>query len=90
VIGELCYAIPCQAAPLTAPPKRTPPQIGQVEPERAERAAVRRDSKVAEVAGHDLPQLLPLFGDWPVHSAPQLLLDLPELRSHAVAVGLSL
>ena len=40
--------------------------------------------------GHDLPQPFPLFGDWPVHSTPQLLLDLLELRPHAVTPGLPL
>jgi hypothetical protein len=31
-----------------------------------------------------------LFGNWPVHSTPQLLLDLLELRPHAVTPGFPL
>src|ERR687897_3268949 len=43
---------------------------------------------VGEEAGHDLPQPFPLRGDRLVPSPSQLLLDLPELGSHAVAAGL--
>src|SRR5918996_6140823 len=43
---------------------------------------------VGEKAGHDLPQPLPLLGDRLVPPPSQLLLDLPELGSHAVASGL--
>ena len=70
VIGDLRYAIPGQTGPLTAPPKRPPPEIGQIEPKRIERSAIRRDSKVRKVAGQDLPQPFPLCRDRPVHSAP--------------------
>ena len=39
---------------------------------------------------HDLPEPFPLFGYGPVQPTPQLLLDGPELRPHAVAAGLPL
>src|SRR5829696_3496292 len=39
---------------------------------------------------HDLLEPFPLFGYGPVQPTPQLLLDGPELRPHAVAAGLPL
>src|ERR687891_1985893 len=53
--------------------------------ERPQGPAVGRHRMVGEEAGHDLPQPLPLLGDRLVPPPSQLLLDLPELGSHAVA-----
>ena len=90
VVGQPRHAIPGEAVFLAASPKRAPPEVGHMMPERRERPAVCRDRIVGEVAGHDLPQPSPLFGDRLVHSSPQLLLDVLELRPHAVAPGLPL
>src|SRR5580692_10685846 len=56
-------------------------------PERRKRPAIRWDRVVGEVARHDLPQPLPLLGDWLMPALPQLLLHVLELRPHAVAPG---
>ena len=56
--------------------------------ERHQCAPVGRHGVVVEVAGNDLPQPPSLFGDRLMHPPPQLLLDLPEFRPHAVAPGL--
>ena len=58
--------------------------------ERAECAIVGRHGVVGEEAANDLPQPFPLFGDRLMHAPSQLLLDLLELRPHAVAPGLPL
>ena len=55
--------------------------------EGAERP-VGRHRMVGEVADDDLPQPLPLPGNGLVHAPSQLVLDLPELRLHAVAAAL--
>src|SRR5262249_50308919 len=44
---------------------------------------------IGEVASDDLPQPTSLFGDRLMHTLAQLLLDLGELRPHAVAPALS-
>src|SRR5690349_17262879 len=84
VIDQLRHAVPCEPAFLTAPTKRASPEVGHMMPERRERSAIGWNRVVAEVAGHDLPQPLPLFGNGPMHSAPQLHLDVPQLPQHAV------
>ena len=58
---------------LAAPPKRAPPDVDHIIPERQQRPDVRWDSKVRKVPGHDLPQPLPLFGNWPVTVADNRL-----------------
>ena len=55
-----------------------------------QRPAVGWHRMVGKVAGDDLPQPFPLLGDRLMHAPPQLLLDLLELRAHAVAPGLPL
>jgi hypothetical protein len=45
---------------------------------------------VVEVAADDPPQPLPLLGDRLVHAPSQCLLNLPQLRLHAVSPGFPL
>ena len=90
VIDQFLHALPCEPVFLTSSPERASPVIGHTMPERRKRSAVCRDRIVVEVACHHLPQPLPLFGDRVVHAAPQLLLDVLQLRSHTVAAGLPL
>src|SRR5512134_3720263 len=73
---------------LAASSKRAPPQVRDVVAERSQGPAIGRHGMVGEEAGNDLPQPLPLLGDRLVPSPPHLLLDLPELGSHAVTPGL--
>ena len=58
-------------------------------PERTESARVRGHGVVSEVARDHRPQPLALFDSRVVHAVTQLCLDLPELRSHAVAPSLA-
>ena len=64
------------------------PENEDVVSKRAQRRAVGRHGVVSEIAGDDLREPFPGFRNWPVHSMPQPLLDLPELRAHAVATWL--
>ena len=57
-------------------------------PERVQGTRVGRHGMVVEVAAHDPPQPAPLHGDRLVHALPQLLLDHPQLRLHAVPPAL--
>ena len=59
-------------------------------PEHIQCLSVGRHCMVVEVAADDLPQPFPLFGDRPVHPPSQCLLDLPQLRPHAIPSGLPL
>src|SRR3954464_11583356 len=64
------------------------PENEDVVSKRAQRRAVGRHGVVGEISGDDLPEPFPSFGNWPVHSPSQRLLDLPELCPHAVATRL--
>src|ERR1700751_3263766 len=75
---------------LAAAPERAPPEINDVVAERAKCARVRGYCVVREVAAHHLPKPFPLHRNRFVHASPKLLLDLPELRPHAIAPGLPL
>ena len=55
--------------------------------ECAECREVCRHGVIREVASHDLRQPSPLLGDRLVHSPAHLLLDLLELRPHAIPPG---
>ena len=58
-----------------------------MEPESYECLDVGRHRVIREIAGDDLLQPLPLFGDRLVQSSPQFLLDLLEFRRLAVPAG---
>src|SRR5262245_15499875 len=75
---------------LAAAPKCAIPEPYHVAMERSDRRAVRGNRVIGEVASDDLPQPTPLFGYRLMHALAQLLLDLGELRPHAVAPGLTL
>jgi hypothetical protein len=90
VIDQLRHAIPCEPVFLTAPSKRASPEVGHMVPERRKRSAIGWDRVVGKVAGHDLPQPPPLFGDRLMHPAPKLRLNVLQLAQHAVAPGLPL
>src|SRR5260370_30295095 len=85
VIDQLRHAVPYEPAFLTAPPKRAPPEVGHMMPKRRKRSAIGWDRVVGKVAGHDLPQPLPLFRDRLMHPAPKLRLNVLQLPHHAVA-----
>jgi hypothetical protein len=74
---------------LAASPKRAIPEPYHVAMERSDRRAVRGNRVIGEVASDDLPQPTSLFGYRLMHALAQLLLDLGELRPHAVAPALS-
>lgn len=58
-----------------------------MESEGHERATIGRHCMVHKEAGDNLPQPFPLFGDCLMHAPAQLVPDLAELGSHAVASG---
>jgi len=90
VIDQPCHAIPREPVFLTAPSKRASPEVGHMVPERRKGSAIGWDRIVGKVAGHDLPQPPPLFGDRLMHPAPKLRLNVLQLAQHAVASGLPL
>src|ERR1019366_6524413 len=82
--------LPCQSVLLTTPPKRAPPEIGDMVSERPECPTIRGHRVVCEEAGDHCLQPAPLFGNGVVHAATQLLLDLPQPRSHPITPSLTL
>ena len=90
VIRKPFALIPGDLIFLAASLERTPPQIGDMVPEPDECSTVCRHRVILKEAGYDLPQPFPLFRDWLVPAPSHFLLDFLELRSHAVAAGLSL
>jgi hypothetical protein len=72
---------------LAATSKRAPPEIGDVMPELIQGATVGRHCMLVEVAADNPPQPLPLLGNRLMHAPSHLLLDLLELRPHAVPSG---
>src|SRR3954447_14575081 len=87
VVGQLLDPVPGRVVLLAAVPERAPPEVDDMIPEGRQCPAVGGHGMVGEVAGDDLLQPFPLLGDRLVHPSPQLLLDLLELRRHAVAAG---
>ena len=90
VVRQSGHPVPQEAVLLTATPERAQPKLGHVVPEGAQRATIGRHGVVVEHAVDNLPQPFPLNRDRLVHSPSQLILDLLELRPHAVAPGLAL
>src|SRR3954469_11974372 len=87
LVGYFQDPLPHRSVLLTAAPESTPLQADDMAPEGSECLDVGRHRVVDEVAGDDLLQPVPLFRDRLVQSSPHLLLDLLELRHHAVAAG---
>src|SRR5438105_14700781 len=83
VIDQPCHAIPREPVFLTAPSKRASPEVGHMVTERRKGSAVGWDRIVGKVAGDDLPQPPPLFGDRLMHQAPTLRLNVLQLAQHA-------
>src|SRR6516225_4119504 len=83
---------PCPGDPIlvAATPQRAPPKVSDMVPEHVQCARVGRHCVVVEVAADDPSQPPPLLGDRLVHAPSQRLLDLPQLRLHAVPSGLPL
>src|ERR1700691_1371302 len=79
---------PYRAVFLTATPERAPPDVEDIVPERCDGPIVRRHRMVVEEAPDARCQPSPLIGSVGMDAAAQLLLDLLELRFHAVAPGL--
>ena len=90
VIGQLFGPAPGHLIPLAPSLERAPPEIGDTVTERVQCTTIGRHCMVRKEAGHDLPQPLPLFGDWLMPSPSHLLFDFLKFRSHAVATGSSL
>src|SRR6266852_7034364 len=90
IIGQLLNPCPREAIPLAASPERPPPEARDVGPESRECAKVRWHRVIVEEAGDDLPQPVPLRGDWLMPTPSHLVLDLLEFRRHAVASGFTL
>lgn len=86
-VGQLRDLVPCESVLLAAAPQRSSPEIDNVVSEDFQCTPIGRHRMVFEEAVNNLHQPLPLYRDWLMHAPPQFLLDLLELRPHAVAPG---
>src|ERR1700716_220883 len=86
-IHKLRHPCPGHSVLLAATPKRAPPEIGDMMPEHLQCTTVSRHCVIVEVAADNPAQPPPLFRDRLVHAPSHLLLDLLELRPHAVPSG---
>src|ERR1700726_2165007 len=84
-VRQPCDPLPVHAVFLTAPPQRASPEFRDLEAERPQHGTVGRHGVIVEVPADDAREPLPLFGDWLMHPQSQPLLDVLELRPHAVA-----
>src|SRR5438874_767381 len=87
-LDEFQHPLPRHGGLLATPRQRAFPQYRDVVAESHECPGVRGHCVVGEESRRDLPQPVPLFGDWVVHPPPQFVLHSPKCRSHAVASGL--
>src|SRR4051794_28993219 len=83
-VRQLRHPLPREPTLLAATPQRAPPEVGDMVPERVQCTRIGRHGVIVEVAAHDPLQPSPLLGDRLVHALPQLVLDHPQLRLHAV------
>src|SRR4051794_28464355 len=88
LVSQFRHSPPQHSCSLAARANPPMPENEDVVSKRAQRRAVGRHGVVGEISGDDLPEPFPSFGNWPVHSPSQRLLDLPELCPHAVATRL--
>src|SRR3984893_7346739 len=87
LVRELVDPVPPRAVLLAAPRQRAHPEHHDVVPERWQGVGVGRTCVKGKEACYHLPQPLSLARDRIVHSAPELLLDLPHLGPFTVASG---
>src|SRR5436309_6352198 len=87
-IRQLCHSFPGGAILLAATPQRAPPEVADMVPKDVQGTTVGRHCVVVEVAADYLAKPFPLGGDRQVHAPSQYVLDLPQLRPHAVRPGL--
>src|SRR5262249_42644048 len=90
VVGQSRHPFPRETVFLATAPERAMPEPYHIAMECDDRRAVRRNSVIGKVASDDLSQPTSLFGYRLVHTLAQLLLDLRELRLHAVAPTLTM
>src|SRR6516165_11246969 len=90
IVGQSFDPLPREAVFLASTPQRAQPEPLHMVAKGADLQAVRRDGMIGKVAPDDLPQPTALFGYRLVHALAQLLLDLSELRPHAVAPTLAM
>ena len=79
-LGDSLHAMPRNVTVLTSPAQGFPPASRHLEMEVEERLLVPRHSKVTVVTRKDRAQVFPLFSNRLRAAAPQLLLDLSNLR----------
>src|SRR5262249_18487059 len=84
------HALPFNADSLASAAQRLPPIPGNPIAECLKPFPVAGNRVIVEVAVHDRPQPLPRRGNRIVHSLPQLLQDLLQLRAHPLAYRLPL
>ena len=84
LVCELRHPVPYHAIFLTAPLERTPPEIENMVAEGREGPAVGRHRVVVEEAADNVLKPLALIGNVGMHAPAQFLLDLLQLRPHAV------
>src|SRR5688500_9426622 len=89
-IHQLRHPCPRHPILLAATPQRAPTAVGDMMPESPECRPAGRPFVVIDVAADNPSQPLLLIGDRLVLAPSQLLLDLLELRSHAVLSGFPL
>jgi hypothetical protein len=89
LVRELCHPRPDQPSPLAAPTQLPVPEHGDVVAECADCRTVGRHGVVGKIPSNDLAKPFPGFRNWPVPPLLQRLLDLPQLRSSAIASRLS-
>ena len=87
LVGQFRHPLPHQSSLLAAPAEYPVPKTDDAVTEGADRRAVCRHRVIGLESGDDLRKPLARFGDWPVHTPAQLLLDLPQLCPHAVTSG---
>src|SRR5215471_13499394 len=87
VVHQLRHPFPRHPILLAATPQRAPPKVSDVMPEDLQCTTVGRHSVVIEVATDNPPQPFPLVRDRLVHAPTHLLLNLLQLRPHAVPPG---
>src|SRR5271169_2635720 len=89
IVCELPHALPLGVIPLAPPPQRASPEVNHMVAEGTQRPIIGRDCVIVEEAGHDLPQPVPLSRDRLMQPPSHFLLDVLELRSHAIPTGLA-
>src|SRR5262249_10200750 len=90
VVGQSRHPFPRETVFLATAPERAMPEPYHIAMECDDRRAVRRSSVIGNVASDAVSQTAPLLGYRLLHPRAQRLLDLRELRLHAVAPTLTM